>query len=124
MVFSLRAGPLTGATLPRSERIRKRSCSWMFRPKNGRNWPKIAAYPNWSRDGSYIYFGDPYTNEAALYRVRISDRKVEQLAKLNSRILTWASAGKWTGLALDDSPLVLRDTGVEEIYALDWEAPK
>jgi Tol biopolymer transport system component/DNA-binding winged helix-turn-helix (wHTH) protein len=85
---------------------------------------KIAAYPNWSRDGSYIYFGDPYTNEAALYRVRISDRKVEQLATLNSRILTWASAGKWTGLAPDDSPLVLRDTSVEEIYALDWEAPK
>jgi Tol biopolymer transport system component/DNA-binding winged helix-turn-helix (wHTH) protein len=85
---------------------------------------KSAAYPNWSRDGSYIYFVDPYTNEAALYRVRISDRKVEQLATLNSQILAWASAGKWTGLAPDDSPLVLRDTSVEEVYALDWEAPK
>jgi hypothetical protein len=27
------------------------------------------------------------------------------------------------GLAGDDSTLVLRDTGNEEIYALDWEAP-
>jgi Tol biopolymer transport system component/DNA-binding winged helix-turn-helix (wHTH) protein len=85
---------------------------------------KSAAYPNWSRDGRYIYFGDPYTNEAALYRVRINDRKVEKLATLNPRFLMWASAGKWTGLAPDDSPLVLRDTSVEEIYALDWEAPK
>jgi Tol biopolymer transport system component len=85
---------------------------------------KSAAYPNWSRDGSYIHFVDPYTNEAALYRVRISDRKVEQLATLNSQILAWASAGKWTGLAPDDSPLVLRDTSVEEVYALDWEALK
>jgi Tol biopolymer transport system component len=85
---------------------------------------KSAAYPNWSRDGSYIYFVDPYTNVAALYRVRISDRKVEQLATLNSQILAWASAGKWTGLAPDDSPLVLRDTSVEEVYALDWEALK
>ncbi len=28
----------------------------------------------------------------------------------------------WTGLALDDSPLVLRDVGSHEIYALDWQA--
>lgn len=31
--------------------------------------------------------------------------------------------GPWTGLALGDSPLALRDIGTEEIYALDWEAP-
>jgi len=36
--------------------------------------------------------------------------------------LAWANAGKWTGLAPDDSPLVLRDTSVEEVNALDWEA--
>jgi len=87
-------------------------------------WEELAknvAYPNWSHDGGYIYFEDPYTNQPALYRVRISDRRVEELATLNPRILTWASAGKWTGLASDDSPLVLRDTSVEEIYALDWE---
>jgi hypothetical protein len=29
----------------------------------------------------------------------------------------------WFGLAPDDSPLVLRDTGTQDIYALDWEAP-
>jgi len=29
----------------------------------------------------------------------------------------------WSGLAPDDSPLVLRDTSVQEIYALEWEAP-
>ncbi|HET8967480.1 MAG TPA: hypothetical protein VFN20_14735 [Candidatus Acidoferrum sp.] len=40
------------------------------------------------------------------------------------QILAWASAGKWTGLAPDDSPLVLRDTSVEEVYALNWEALK
>jgi len=26
-------------------------------------------------------------------------------------------------LTLDDSPLVLRDVGTQEIYALDWQAP-
>jgi Tol biopolymer transport system component len=94
-----------------------------FETRKWEELAKSAAYPNWSRDGRYIYFEDPYTNEPALYRVRISDRKVEKLATLNPRVLTWATVGKWTGLAADDSPLVLRDTSVEEIYALDWEAP-
>jgi len=26
-------------------------------------------------------------------------------------------------MAPDDSPLLLRDTGTQEIYTLDWEAP-
>lgn len=29
----------------------------------------------------------------------------------------------WIGLALDDSPLALRDISTEEIYALDWQLP-
>ena len=89
-----------------------------------RKWEELAkdaAYPNWSRDGSYIYFESPYVNEPALYRVRVSDRKLEELTTLSPRILTWATAGKWTGLGPGDSPLVLRDTSLEEIYALDWE---
>jgi Tol biopolymer transport system component len=84
---------------------------------------KNAAYPNWSRDGNYVYFADPYSNEPAVYRVRVSDRRIEKVTTLNGRILDWTMVGKWTGLAADDSPLVLRDTSVEEIYALDWEAP-
>jgi hypothetical protein len=30
---------------------------------------------------------------------------------------------EWFGLTPDDSPLVLRDTGTQEIYALDWQEP-
>jgi Tol biopolymer transport system component len=82
-----------------------------------------AAYPNRSRDGKYIYFINPYIGEPAVYRVRISDRKLELVASLSRQSLGWSIAGKWTGLAEDNSPLVLRDTGSEEIYALDWEAP-
>jgi Tol biopolymer transport system component/DNA-binding winged helix-turn-helix (wHTH) protein len=82
-----------------------------------------AAYPNWSHDGSYIYFINPYIAEPPVYRIRISDRKRELITTLGRQRLGWNIAGKWTGLAEDDSPLVLRDTGSEEIYALDWEAP-
>jgi len=82
-----------------------------------------AAYPNWSHDGSYIYFSDPYTAEFTVHRVRISDRKLEAVTILSRQRLGWSTVGKWMGLAGDDSPLVLRDTGSEEIYALDWDAP-
>ena len=82
-----------------------------------------AAYPNWSHDGSYIYFINPYVAEPAVYRLRLSDRKLELVASVSRQRLGWSIAGKWTGLAGDGSPLVMRDTGSEEIYALDWEAP-
>jgi hypothetical protein len=29
----------------------------------------------------------------------------------------------WVGLTPEDAPLLLRDTGTEEIYAPDWHAP-
>ena len=82
-----------------------------------------ADYPNWSGDGSYIYFINAYVAEPAVYRIRISDRKLELVTSLSRQRLGWSIAGKWMGLAGDDSPLVLRDTGSEEIYALDWDAP-
>jgi len=32
--------------------------------------------------------------------------------------------GEWFGLAPDDSPMVLRDTSFQEIYALDMKWPR
>jgi hypothetical protein len=55
-------------------------------------------------------------------RARIRDRKLEQVAELkNFRQTGYFS--DWLGLAPDDSPVLLRDTGTREIYALDWQAP-
>jgi eukaryotic-like serine/threonine-protein kinase len=87
-------------------------------------WVELAklpmGYPSWSRDSKFIFF-DSNGKDPAFYRVRISDRKVEQLVSLTNIRRTGTFA--WTGLALDDSPLLLRDAGTEEIYALDWQAP-
>jgi len=57
-----------------------------------------------------------------VFRVRILDGKVEQVVNVKGFQLTgyW---GQWLGLAPDDSPLLLKDTGSQEIVALDWEAP-
>jgi hypothetical protein len=54
-------------------------------------------------------------------RVRIRDHKVERVADLKN----FRQAGfynVWLGLAPDYSPLLLRDIGTQEIYALDWQA--
>ncbi len=73
----------------------------------------------WSWDGKYIYF-DTWSN--AFYRVRISDRKVEQIPVKNVKRAP-GIMGEWMGLAPDGSILLLRDAGIQDIYALDWEAP-
>jgi Tol biopolymer transport system component len=80
-----------------------------------------SAFPNWSRDGRYVYFLHSPDNPAVL-RIEVSDRKVERVADLKSLPIT-GYYGIWLGLAPDDSPLLLRDAGSQDIYALDWETP-
>jgi len=72
-----------------------------------------------SRDSKYVYF-DVGGNDPGFYRVRVGDRKLERLASLKHLRLApvW-----WTGLSPDGSPLILRDVGIEEIYALDVQLP-
>jgi serine/threonine protein kinase/Tol biopolymer transport system component len=80
----------------------------------------LLGYIHWSRNSEYVYF-DAAGKDAAFYRVRISDRKMERLVNLNN--LRRTGLFQWTGLAPDDSPLLLRDVGTEEVYALDWQVP-
>ena len=90
-----------------------------------RKWTELGTinvgYPSWSRDSKYVYFDSP-GGDPGFYRVRVADHKLEKLLSLKN--VRFADAGNnWTGLAPDDSPLLLRDVGSQEIYALDWEAP-
>ena len=80
-----------------------------------------AGYPGWSQDGKYVYFLQQQP-DVGVFRVGIRDRKVEQVVSVKGFQLTgyW---GMWLGLAPDDSPLLLKDTGSQEIVALEWDAP-
>lgn len=98
-------------------------CYW-FDVKS-QKWTELAKievhWPEWSRHSDYIYFlGVPPGGPQGLFRIRISDGRLEQLVSLKDDRL---NPGNWVGLAPDDSPLLLRDTGAQDIYALDWEAP-
>jgi Tol biopolymer transport system component len=80
-----------------------------------------AGFPNWSRDGQYVYFLRWLDNPAVL-RVRITDREVEQVSDLTN-LPTTGNIGPWLGLGPDDFLLLLKDTGTQDVYSIDWEAP-
>ena len=91
------------------------------------NWSDLSTsdigFPQWSVDSKYIYFDTGSSKELAIFRVRIADRKLERWADLQNfrRVVDpWVS---WMGLTPDGSPLLMRDTGSQEVYALDFETP-
>jgi Tol biopolymer transport system component len=79
----------------------------------------LIGWPNWSRDGKYVYFDSSAGTETTFYRVRPNDGRLEQL--FATKDLRRTGTDLWTGLAPDDSPLLLRDVGTQEVYALDVE---
>jgi len=88
-------------------------------------WQELArvtmGFPNWSKNSDYVYFLHE-ENQPSVMRVHLTDHKVERIADLKN----FRQAGYfnvWLGMAPDDSPLLLRDTGTQDVYALDFEAP-
>jgi len=77
----------------------------------------------WSHNGQYLYFDSSLNDDPAFVRVRISDHKLERVASLKGVRRFSGQFGSWSGLAPDDSLLLVRDTSSQEIYALDWQAP-
>jgi len=88
-------------------------------------WTELAngslSWLNWSHDGQYVYVLD-YRGKDAVVRIRVSDHKTEQVADLKN-VSTTGRYGACLSLTPDDSPLLLRDTGTQDVYAVDWETP-
>jgi len=81
-----------------------------------------AGYPCFSANGQYVYFLLGRSEEPGVMRVRIADGRIEQVTSLMGFHQT-GYFGFYLGLAPDDSPLLLRDRGAQDIVALDWHAP-
>jgi WD40-like Beta Propeller Repeat len=90
-----------------------------------KKWVELAkgnfGFPNWSRDG-YLYFED-WSQGAAIRRVRIRDQRFETVAGLKGLSRPNPTSGFWSAPAYDGSPLVMRDAGIQEIYAFDLRLP-
>ena len=55
-------------------------------------------------------------------RIRVPEGKVEQVASLKALQIT-GYFGIWLGLTPDDEPLLLENTGTQDIVSMDWNAP-
>ena len=92
---------------------------------SARRWTELIkmhiSYPSWSHNGQYLYFDSYLSEDPGLYRIRISDRKLERLVSLTAIRRFWGPLGEWAGLAPDDSLLITRDASNEEVYAIDWQ---
>jgi Tol biopolymer transport system component len=82
-----------------------------------------AGYMAWSSDSNTLYFNTGSEKDPAFYRLRMSNRRLERLVSLKDiRRVLWPY-GPWSGITPDNSPLVLRDIGSQDIYALDVDFP-
>jgi Tol biopolymer transport system component len=80
------------------------------------------AWPQWSSDSKFVYLSH-FGHGAALYRVRIADRKTERVAAVDVPGGVTGYATSWMSMAPDGSFLLLRDLSIQEIYALDVDWP-
>jgi len=101
-----------------------------FETQKWRDLVKVnAEYFSWSHDGKYIYLTAGGTDPIFARVGVLGEQRMERLASfaspnaVNAVQLLSGSFGQWTGIARDDSLLILRDTSSDEIYALDVQLP-
>ncbi len=90
-----------------------------------RKWTEIAkgflGWPNFTKDGQHLQVID-FTGTMWVLKIRLSDGKTERLIDLKNFIMD-GQFNTSLSLAPDDSPLLLRNAGTQDIYSLDWEEP-
>jgi Tol biopolymer transport system component len=79
---------------------------------------QVLTYPEWGRDGRHLFIS------RGLLRIRLSPEggRREVAASFEGLQQALEPFGAWVGQAPDDSVLALRDVGIRELYALDWDA--
>jgi WD40 repeat protein len=87
---------------------------WSELPQKG-----LEASPEWSRDGKFIYLRRP-RGDPGVFRISVKGGAAEKIVDLKD----WHDAGWWgkyLGLDPTDAPLLLRDIGSDDVYALTLE---
>jgi Tol biopolymer transport system component/DNA-binding winged helix-turn-helix (wHTH) protein len=83
----------------------------------------LIGFMEWTPDGKSILFDTFGGPDAAFYRVRVSDSKLETVASTAGMRRYYGDFGPWSGMAADGSPLLVRDIGNEDAYVLDLQLP-
>jgi len=74
----------------------------------------------WSRNADAIYFDSP--TDAAVYRVDVKSRQVTRFASLQGLRRT-GFFGWNINIAPDNTPMLLREAGIHEVYSLEVRLP-
>jgi Tol biopolymer transport system component/DNA-binding winged helix-turn-helix (wHTH) protein len=82
------------------------------------HWSEDLGFLNWSHDGQFIYFVYWNKENIGVYRVSIQGGKTELVFDFPQGFRGTGWYGNWMSLDPDDAPLVFRDVGTDEIYAL------
>jgi len=77
------------------------------------------AFPEWSHDGRFLYFID-WHGDGLLARISAANNRKEKIADLKGARFTGFYTS-WMALDPEDTPLMLRDIGRDDIYALTLE---
>jgi hypothetical protein len=77
-------------------------------------------YPTWSSDSQFIYCLRAWDEDPGVYRVRVSGGDAERVVDIKGFRHTGAFT-HWMGLDPTDTPMLLRDVGTDDIYALTLE---
>ena len=73
-------------------------------------------FPSWSHDSRFVYMLY-LRDKPGVYRIRVTGGEAEQVVDLTEFHHT-GTATMWFGLDPTDAPLLLRDAGTDDIYAL------
>ena len=78
----------------------------------------------WSADSRYVYYQHVYSGEEQpIFRVRVSDRKVEQITSSRQILRADVLSYTMTGLMPDNSPVASLMHRNSDIYALELDLP-
>lgn len=88
-------------------------------------WTEVAkgslGWLEWSKDGMSIQAADGAIT-TSIIRIRLSDHKTERVVDLKNFVPV-GYYNTWYAVAPDDSPIMLRNAGTQDVYSLDWEEP-
>jgi Tol biopolymer transport system component len=86
---------------------------WTVLPHEG------IGFPSWSRDSRYLYILY-YDQQPGVYRVSVKGGAPERVVDLKGFHHTGTN-NFWLGLDPNDAPLLVRDVGTDDLYALTLE---
>jgi eukaryotic-like serine/threonine-protein kinase len=77
---------------------------------------QLAGFDTWSKDSRWVWFVD-FQEHRGIYRIRATGGQPERVVDLTDVPYT-GFFNIWMGLDANDAPMILRDIGTDDIYAL------